>query len=279
MTRDTKFGGAVRQGGCMGTSKRQRRMDQRRGAILEDLEARVLLSHTIATLSRSLASASSVKDSPQYVLYAAAGSSTPLDTTGPEGFGPSTLLTAYGLTDVTGDGTGQTIAIVDAYNDPNIATDLHTFDAAYGLVNPTLVQINENGGTSLPGTDPEGRGDSWAVEISLDVEWAHAIAPGAKIVLVEASSDSDSDLMKAVNTARNYSGVSVVSLSWGGAESSTDTSSNSSFTTPSGHTGVTFVVSSGDDGAFGTGSSRSSAWPGSRTICHSAPISSSPSTG
>ena len=139
---------------------------------------------------------------------------------------------------------------MDAYNAPTIVQDLHTFDTLYGLSDPTLVRINQNGVTSLPGNDPSGRGNSWAVETSLDVEWAHAIAPKAKIVLVEANSAADSDLFAAINTARNYSGVSVISMSWGGDESSSDTSLNSYFTTPSGHTGVTFLASSGDSGGF-----------------------------
>jgi hypothetical protein len=173
----------------------------------------------------------------------------------PSGLTPAQIRQAYGFNQVTfgsvaGNGAGQTIALVDAYNDPNISSDLHAFDTAFGLADPTLTVINENGGTSLPRTDPAGPGDSWALEISLDVEWAHAVAPGAKILLVEASSDSNSDLMAAVNTARNYAGVSVVSMSWGGDESSSDPSSNKDFTTPAGHIGVTFLAASGDNGAY-----------------------------
>jgi hypothetical protein len=164
---------------------------------------------------------------------------------------------AYGVNQimfgsVAGDGSGQTIAIIDAYNAPTITSDLHAFDAAFGLSDPTLSVINENGGTTLPGTDPAGRGNSWAIETSLDVEWAHAIAPGAKILLVEANSASTSDLMAAVNTARKAAGVSVVSMSWGGDESSSDPSYNSYFTTPAGHQGVTFLASAGDSGAYGS---------------------------
>ena len=61
---------------------------------------------------------------------------------------------------VTGDGSGQTIAIVDAYNAPTITTDLHAFDTLYSLPDPTLIRINQSGGTSLPGNDPSGRGNS-----------------------------------------------------------------------------------------------------------------------
>ena len=87
------------------------------------------------------------------------------------------------------------------------------------------------------------------METSLDVEWAHAIAPGANILLVEANSSSLSDLLTAVNYARNAPGVSVVSMSWGAGEFQGETSFDSYFTTPAGHAGVTFVGSSGDSGA------------------------------
>ncbi len=239
------------------TSRQRRPLGHTQG-LLEELESRMLLSlfltavrHTTATTTHSTKIATT-----NFKIDAAATAADALS--GPTGLSPSIIKTAYGINQIefgttTGTGAGQTIAIVDAYNDPNITTDLHTFDVQYGLTDPTLSIINETGGTSLPSTDPSGRGDSWAVEISLDVEWAHAIAPNAKIVLVEATSDSDSDLLKAVNTARNYSGVSVVSMSWGDAETSANLSENATFTTPSGHTNVTFVASSGDNGAYGDG--------------------------
>jgi large repetitive protein len=109
-----------------------------------------------------------------------------------------------------------------------------------------LTVRNQSGGTTLPSNSAIG---DWSVEITLDVEWAHVIAPNASILLIEANSNFDSDLYAAVDTARNYSGVSAVSMSWGGDESSGDISSNSHFTTPSGHNGVTFLASSGDFGA------------------------------
>jgi hypothetical protein len=169
------------------------------------------------------------------------------------GLTPSTIRQAYGINavtfgSVTGNGTGQTIAIVDAYNDPYIAADLQTFDTTFGLSATTLTVEGQTGTSSLPSNAPS-QGDSWAVETALDVEWAHAVAPGAKILLIEASSSSMSDLMTAVNTARNSTGVSVVSMSWGGSEFSGESSYDSYFTTPSGHNGVTFIASSGDSGA------------------------------
>lgn len=170
---------------------------------------------------------------------------------GPVGLSPAQLRTAYGYNSVqfsggiTGDGTGQTIAIIDAYDDPDIASDLQKFDAAYGLANPTFTKVNETGGTTLPAANA-----SWATEISLDVEWAHAMAPGAKILLVEANSASYTDLFTAVDYAKAQTGVSVVSMSFGGGEFNGETSLDSTFTSPASH-GVTFVASSGDNGSPG----------------------------
>jgi len=98
----------------------------------------------------------------------------------PIGLTPAQVKSAYGFSSVNfgsvvGNGAGQTIAIVDAYNDPNIASDLARFDQTFGLAAPpSLKVVNQSGGSSLPQSD---RG--WAGEIALDVEWAHAIAPAA----------------------------------------------------------------------------------------------------
>ncbi len=174
------------------------------------------------------------------------GVETPLATSGPTGYTPAEIRQAYGINQisfngVTGNGAGETIAIVDAYDDPNIASDLHQFDAAFGLSDPTFTKVNQNGGTAMPAADA-----GWATEISLDVEWAHAIAPGASILLVEANSSSFSDLLTAVNYARNAPDVATVSMSWGGGEFSGENSYDSDFTTPAGHSGVSFFVASGD---------------------------------
>jgi subtilase family serine protease len=169
----------------------------------------------------------------------------------PAGLSPQQVSQAYGFNQITfpngaiqGDGSGQTIAIVDAYSQPNIASDLHIFDSTYGLPDPPhFTVVNQNGGSSLPAAN-----QSWGMEESLDVEWAHALAPGANILLVEASSNSYADLMTAVNYARNQPGVSVVSMSWGSGEFSSEAAYDSYFTTPSGHPGVAFIASSGDNG-------------------------------
>ena len=78
---------------------------------------------------------------------------------------------------------------MDAYDDPNALSDLEAFDAEFGLQNPpSFEKVNQNGqATNLPGTDPSGP-EGWSLEESLDIEWAHSIAPAANIVLVEANS-------------------------------------------------------------------------------------------
>jgi hypothetical protein len=227
------------------------------GNVLEALESRVLLSVAhVATHDFII----------EHRARAHGRHAAPAVAFTPNGLTPALVRQAYGVNqvmfgNVTGDGSGQTIAIVDAYNAPSIVSDLHTFDSLYSLPDPTLTRINQSGGTTLPHNDPAGRGNSWAVETSLDVEWAHAMAPKANILLVLANSASDADLMAAVNTARNRAGVSDVSMSWGGDELSTDPSYNSYFTTPSGHTGVTFLAASGDSGAYGSSGTRTVGYP------------------
>ena len=119
-------------------------------------------------------------------------------------FSPQQIQTAYGINLLSQEGAGQTIAIIDAYDDPDLVSssnsaayatsDLHNFDAYYGLPDfggpgePTFTKLSENGGTNYPGTEPGG--STWEAEEALDVEWAHAIAPQANIVLIEASSGS-----------------------------------------------------------------------------------------
>jgi len=208
-------------------SQRKRTVSRRKCRV-EQLEVRSLLSATALA---------AVTAQPLVEAFAA-------NLATPAGLSPTQIRQAYGFNAISGNGAGQTIAIIDAYDDPNVAGDLHKFDTQFGLADPVFTKVNQTGGTSLPAASKD-----WAAEIALDVEWAHAVAPGANILLVEAKSSSMSDLLTAVNTARNYAGVSVVSMSWGGGESFSDTSYDSYFTTPSGHGNVTFVASSGDSGA------------------------------
>src|SRR5579884_2766249 len=109
---------------------------------------------------------------------------------------PTQITTAYGFSGITlangarGDGSGQTIAIVDAYYDPRVASDLAAFNSRYGLpqldglgTDGKFTQLDLSGGRLSPS------GDDWTYETALDVEWAHAVAPKANILLVEAASD------------------------------------------------------------------------------------------
>jgi len=164
-------------------------------------------------------------------------------TTGPpsSAFAPAKIRHAYGFDLVTSQGAGQAIGIVDAYDDPNAEADLAVFDTQFGLPactssNGCFRKVYSNG--KKPGTNA-----NWSMEISLDVEWAHAIAPKATIVLVEAPSNSLSDLLKAVDVAVQ-NGASAVSMSWVSGEFSGETSQDSHFASNS----VTFFAASGDTG-------------------------------
>jgi hypothetical protein len=161
----------------------------------------------------------------------------------PSGFGPSDLQSAYALSSSSA-GSGQTVAIVDAYDDPNAESDLATYRSQYGLpactsANGCFKKVNENGGTSLPTAD-----SGWAEEESLDLDMVSAVCPNCHILLVEANQPSMADLGTAVNTADSL-GAKYVSNSYGGSEDSTDTSSDSSYFN---HPGVAITVSSGDNG-------------------------------
>lgn len=186
---------------------------------------------------------------PALVHHHADDGTVAMATAGPTGSTPTQVRAAYGFDKITfgttaADGAGTTIAIVDAYDNPNVLADLKAFDRAFGLPDPVFRKVNQSGGTAMPAANA-----GWASEISLDVQWAHAIAPGASILLVEATSVSYADLMTAVNYARNQPGVVAVSMSFGSGEFSGETTYDATFTTPSGHAGVSFFASSGDTGA------------------------------
>ena len=190
-----------------------------------------------------------------HVVYDAAPHAAPLQSSAPVGLAPAQIRTAYGIDSISlgalvGNGAGQTIAIVDAYDDPNIVGDLQAFDAQFNLpAPPSFTKLNQTGGTTAPAASGSS---GWAVEESLDVEWAHSVAPKASIVLLEANSSSNRDLFTAVDTARNLPGVSVVSMSWGSSgDYAGENAADSYFTTPTGRAGVTFVASTGDSGTPG----------------------------
>lgn len=166
----------------------------------------------------------------------------PNASTSPTGLSPATIQAAYGFSTSPTAGAGQTIAIVDAYDDPNAEADLGVFSAQYSLpacttTNGCFKKVNQTGGTKYPRTDA-----GWALEISLDVQWAHAIAPGAKILLVEGSSSSFTNLLTAEDYAKTH--ANYVSNSWGAAEFSGESAYDSHFV----QSGVSFFVSSGDNG-------------------------------
>ena len=160
----------------------------------------------------------------------------------PVGLTPAVMKAAYGFSTSATAGAGKTVAIVDAYDDPTAANDLGVFSTQFGLpactsANGCFTKVNQTGGTKYPSANA-----GWALEISLDIEWAHAIAPGAKILLVEASSSSFGNLLAAEDYAAAH--ANYVSNSWGGSEFSGEKSYDSHFV----HTGVVFFVSAGDAG-------------------------------
>jgi subtilase family serine protease len=181
----------------------------------------------------------------------------PQATSGPAGYHPLDLQSAYAVPSGTGGG-GQTVAIVDAYNDPNAAKDLATYRSTFGLPamstcsvstgkvtspgGPCFVKVNQSGGT---GSFPRNKA-SWAQEISLDVDMVSAICPNCNIALVEASSNSMSNLGTGVKEAANL-GANEVSNSYGGSEFSSESSYDASYFA---HPGVAITASSGD-GAYG----------------------------
>jgi subtilase family serine protease len=168
------------------------------------------------------------------------------DGVGPAGgLTPADLVSAYNLPH-TG-GTGQTVAIVDAYNDPNINVDLQTFDSHYGLAtcsvsNGCLKVVGETGSTSsLPGNDSTG----WSVEESLDVETVHAVCQACKILLVEATSPTSLNLGTSVNEAVKL-GANEVTNSYGAPEAGSTATIQGDYN----HPGTVITASAGDDGYY-----------------------------
>lgn len=173
------------------------------------------------------------------------GKGTPQATTAPKGYGPAQFRGAYGLPSAAP--AGQTIAIVDAYDDPKIASDLNNYSSQFGLpqcnsTNPCFEKVNQSG--SAAGPFPQAN-SGWSLEIALDVEVAHAVCPNCKVLLVEANSNSLANLAASVNTAAKL-GATEISNSYGGSEFSGELSET--YTAPYNHPGVAVTVSSGDNG-------------------------------
>ncbi len=162
----------------------------------------------------------------------------------PTGYSPSQLRAAYRA---SSNGSAR-LAIVDAYGDPGIKADLDTYSRTFGLpVLPTcsspgqsgcFEKTDQNGGQKFPVSN-----SGWAVETALDVEAAHGMCPGCRIELVEASTASTANLLTAVDRAV-LSGAQIVSMSWGGDETSREVAWDAHFQ----HPGVSFLASAGDSG-------------------------------
>jgi subtilase family serine protease len=160
----------------------------------------------------------------------------------PTGYGPVQFRTGYSLT-ATGSST-TTIGIVDAYDDPNIESDLGVYSTQFGLpscttANGCFKKVNQTGGSTYPRKDA-----GWSLEIALDVEIVHAICPNCKILLVEASSNSFVNLIAAEDYAIAH--ATIVSNSWGGSEFPSETTS--SYDGHFNHIGHPITFSSGDNG-------------------------------
>ena len=162
---------------------------------------------------------------------------------GPSGYGPADLQSAYALPSATA-GAGQTVAIVDAFDDPTAEQDLAQYRSFYGLPPCTSAsgcfrKVNQTGGT-LPMPPPSA---DWSLEISLDLDMVSAVCPNCKILLVESNTNLDSDLYTAEDTAARL-GPNTISNSWGGSEYSGQTADDTHFN----HPGVAITASSGDSG-------------------------------
>jgi len=161
----------------------------------------------------------------------------------PTGYGPRSLQAAYGLASAAAvAGHGETVAIVDAFDDPKAAADLAVYRAQYGLPACTVAsgcftKVSQAGGGSLPPPDT-----GWAEEISLDLDMVSAVCPNCHILLVEADDSADTSLGAAVNEAVKL-GARFISNSYGGSET-TSSSLNADYN----HPGVAITASAGDSG-------------------------------
>lgn len=177
-------------------------------------------------------------------------------STGPKGgYTPADLLTAYGLTSLPANaGSGQTVAVVDAFNDPHALADLNHFDENYGLPDETSSSfkiLNQTGATSpLPANDSSG----WSVEESLDVDAVRGICHNCTILLVETNDNENDNLAAGVHAAVTK-GATEVSNSYGGEEGTTplSTTTKNNDIAQYNYPGVVITASTGDDGWYDWG--------------------------
>jgi subtilase family serine protease len=163
------------------------------------------------------------------------------------GMTPAQLRSFYNMPSVGGSGV---IAIVDAYHYPTALNDFNVFSAQFNLPIETSNNATASTNTVFQVVYASGRkprtNAGWAQEAALDIEWAHAMAPNAKIVLVEAASNSFASLFAAVDKASKLPGVTQVSMSWGGSEFSSEAVYDTHFQ----KSGVVYFASSGDVGGI-----------------------------
>jgi subtilase family serine protease len=172
---------------------------------------------------------------------------------GPKCYQPAQIQAAYGLTPLlnTGKtGAGRTIVIVDAFQSPYIQSDLSIFNSTFGLPNASFQQIAPFGLTPFDPNDPNMVG--WAKEITLDVLWAHAMAPRAKILLALARSNDDADILNTTKYVVDHDLGDVISQSFGEAETCKDPAllaQEHQVFADATSKGITLFASSGDSGA------------------------------
>jgi len=176
---------------------------------------------------------------PHYLIHQAEASNTAAPPS--SAFAPNQILLAYGFDQISNQGAKQVIGIVDAYDDPNAEADLGAFSKQYNL--PSCTTANGCFKKVFQSGRQPAANSNWSIEISLDVQWVHAIAPQATIVLVETNSNALSDLIGGVDVAVK-NGASVVSMSWTSYEFSSETSFDNHFVSNT----VTFLAASGDAG-------------------------------
>jgi subtilase family serine protease len=164
-------------------------------------------------------------------------------------YDPYQMRHAYGVDSLIAngnDGTGKTIVIIDAFDDPHLQSDFNTFTTYYGLPSQTITQYYPGGQANTP---PD---QGWSNEMQLDVDWSHAIAPGAKIVLVHGKSNSDEDLVAAANYAIDNNLGDVISMSFGESDTclgpDLQNAWHQAFVNAT-KKGITLFASSGDQGA------------------------------
>jgi len=184
---------------------------------------------SVTTIAAPATSCPDVTSSPSQIIF---------------GYYPCDLSSAYSLPSAT-NGSNQTVAIIDAMDDPTAESDLVVYRSTFGLppcitVSGCFKKVDQNGGTSYPAPNA-----SWAQEISLDLDMVSAICPNCNILLVEATSASHVDLGAAVNYAAGITGVAAISNSYGFSESSIETTTFDAYYN---HPGIAITASAGDSG-------------------------------